>query len=1380
MTDARARGGHPERKTRDSHSEPLEVRGLGAGHPKRERADWQFDPREFDRLRDWVHDQHGVTLSLDGAAAKGGANALLPRFCTKDDSFLERDVSGEAIWLNPPFHLIAECIAHYQECKARSPGTSMLLVVPEWKSKPWWPLLDGWEAVRRFPTGTQLFTAAPKPGSTTRTVYGPTRWPVRVYWDPPQPTLSAPPTAAPVPGSPEDVMPERVTVLTWDDRDPHERLAAAVTPASLMEFTVNVNGVKCLALLDSGSTGTLVDPSVLLATGVEAQPHPHPVRVKLADGRQIQSPGYIRGRLAVGPWRGVTKLAVLPLNRWKVILGMDWMVRNQAVIVPATGQLHLGRLVMTANAGEAVRRRSTPPDERLMTAREARKTLRKRPEDCCMVLLQQVQGPTAEPGPDPPPESVARILDEFRDVTAPLPPGLPPERPVQHRIELEPGSGPVFKRGWRMSPLELAEAKAQISDLLEKGWIRHSSSPFSAPLLFVKKKDGTMRMCVDYRALNAVTIRDRGPIPRIAELMDQLAGSTVFSKLDLASGYHQMRIEEASVPRTAFTCTVGHFEWLVMPFGLSGAPASFQRLMNSLLVDLLGRGVIVYLDDILVHASTQAEHDTLLREVFERLRRAKLHVKASKCDFSRSSLPYLGHIVGRDGVAADPALVKAVADWPVPRTMKQLRGFLGTANFYRKFVPRYSAVAAPLTDLTRGETLGPWTPSHQRAFDQIKELLTNAPVLANPDFSGRFPYVVTTDASAFAVGAVLEQQQPDGAYRPLAYFSRKMSETETRYGAYDREALALVAALDEWRVYLEGVQFQLRTDHEALKYLRTQEATNRRVARWISKIQGYTFDISHVAGKANRADALSRRPDHEAVAAGEPPLPHALNSLLVAEYDESLLGDFRRGYEHDPRFEAGAHPAGFRQDEHGLWRIDGKIAMPNNDAVKDQVLQRLHSGPTGAHLGFDRTLAACRDRFDWPGVARDVQEFTRSCSQCQRAKALNFPAAQPLMPLPVPDAPWEWVTMDLVTGLPRSREGHDAVLVFVDRFSKMTHFAGCRKTLSAEGMARLFLHYVFRLHGLPKSLTTDRDPRVTSAFWQALVGYLRIASKMSSSKHAQSDGQSERHIRTLTDMLRAVCQEQGVNWGDALPAIERAYNSTVNAVTGMTPEAVCTGRQPVTAFDRAFPTTVPAAYDIARDMEAVYARVKQALVTAADRAAAQHNKRARARAMPEGTQVLVSREMFNLHGDAAHKLQPKWYGPYQVLTERGNTCKLQLPSGLGIHPIINKDRLRVWVSSTRFHNPHVSSAQQPVQLAQPAPAVEVSPPPARVPAIIIIGAARQGRTQRYLVRYEGEDQADRRWVTAGDVSPADLQQCQAWVRAQVLGRALRSRAQQSR
>ena len=479
------------------------------------------------------------------------------------------------------------------------------------------------------------------------------------------------------------------------------------------------------------------------------------------------------------------------------------------------------------------------------------------------------------------------ILKDYRDIfPSKLPYGPPPKRQLDHEIDTVPGEAPPHKSPYRLSSTEMEELRRQVELLLEQGWIRPSSSPYGAPVLFVPKKDGKWRMCIDYRALNKITVKNRYPLPKVEELMDRLHGARYFTKIDLYSGYHQIRVRESDIQKTAFVTRYGAFEYLVMPFGLCNAPATFQRMMNTILRDGLDRFVLVFLDDILIYSRTKEEHEKHIRAVLDRLRSEKFFGRIKKCDFYQSEVEYLGFDVGAYGVKPSLSKVKAVAEWPTPTSVKDVRSFLGLASFYRKFISHFSEIAAPLTDLTkkgRAEIWSPevWTEKEESAFRQLKAAMVTAPVLQLPDFDREF--TVTTDASEVSVGAILQQDFGQGL-QPICYDSRKLNPAECRYSAYERELLGIIWAVGKWRHYLAGAHFTIQTDHDSLKNLPNQPAVNRRVWKWVQVLQGYDCDIVHIAGKANPADYLSRRSIQE------------LKSMMdVRATEESMVQKLRLG-----------------------------------------------------------------------------------------------------------------------------------------------------------------------------------------------------------------------------------------------------------------------------------------------------------------------------------------------------------------------------------------------------------------------------------------------------------------------------------------------------
>jgi hypothetical protein len=430
---------------------------------------------------------------------------------------------------------------------------------------------------------------------------------------------------------------------------------------------------------------------------------------------------------------------------------------------------------------------------------------------------------------------------------------MPPDRDIEFAIELQPRTAPISKRPYRMRPAELVELKKQLQELLDKGFIRPSTSPWGCPALFVKKKDESLRLCVDYRPLNAVTIKNKYPLPCIDVLFDQLVGAKVFSKIDLRSGYHQIKIRASDIPKTAFSTRYGLYEYLVMSFVLTNALAYFMYLMNSVFMPELDKFVVVFIDDILVYSKNEAEHAEHLHIVPQRLRDHRLYAKLSKCNFWLKEIKFLGHTISQDWVSVDPEKVQEVMDWKPPTTVRQIRSFLGLAGYYRRFIPDFSRISKPMTELLKKRVKYEWSQKCEDAFHTLRQQLTTAPVLAQPDNTKSFE--VYCDASGTGLGCVLMQDN-----RVIAYASRALRPHERNYPTHDLELAAVVHALKIWRHYLMGAHCNIYTDHKSLKYIFTQVDLNMRQRRWLELIKDYDLEVHYHPGKANVvADALSRK-----------------------------------------------------------------------------------------------------------------------------------------------------------------------------------------------------------------------------------------------------------------------------------------------------------------------------------------------------------------------------------------------------------------------------------------------------------------------------------------------------------------------------------------
>jgi len=480
-----------------------------------------------------------------------------------------------------------------------------------------------------------------------------------------------------------------------------------------------------------------------------------------------------------------------------------------------------------------------------MSCIEARKCLDKK----CMAFLAHVID-TKVKGKELKDIPIARDFPEVfpEDLN-----GLPPIREVEFKIDLIPGATPVAKAPYRLAPSELQELSSQLQELSDKGLIRPSTSPWGAPVLFVKKKDGSFRMCIDYRELNKLTIKNRYPLPRIDDLFDQLQGASYFSKIDLRSGYHQLRVNDADIPKTAFRTRYGHYEFLVMPFGLTNAPAVFMDLMNRVCKPYLDKFVIVFIDDILIYSKSKTDHEQHLCLILELLKKEKLYAKFSKCEFWLGEVQFLGHVVNRKGIHVDPAKIEAVKTWVAPKTPTEVRSFLGLAGYYRRFISNFSKIAKPLTILTQKNRPYEWGDEQKEAFETLKEKLCNAPILSLPE--GNDDFVVYCDASIQGLGCVLMQRG-----KVIAYASRQLRIHEVNYTTHDLELGAVVFALKIWRHYLYGTKCVIFTDHKSLQHVFDQKDLNMRQRRWIELINDYDCEIRYHPRKANVvADALSRK-----------------------------------------------------------------------------------------------------------------------------------------------------------------------------------------------------------------------------------------------------------------------------------------------------------------------------------------------------------------------------------------------------------------------------------------------------------------------------------------------------------------------------------------
>lgn len=960
------------------------------------------------------------------------------------------------------------------------------------------------------------------------------------------------------------------------------------------------------------------------------------------------------------------------------------------------------------------------------------------------------------------------------------------------KIEFNQVANPPWRSPYRISPREEAELQSQLTKALRNGWIQPSKSEYASPVLFVPKKDGGLRMCIDYRPINRLTKKDRYPLPHIEDLLHTLEGSAIFSTLDLASGYHQIRIAEEDREKTAFTTKFGLYEWKVLPFGLSNGPSQFMRLMDGILAKepSMRKFVAVYLDDLQIHSRNMVDHVDHVRSILTVLLRNGLKLKKSKCTWAQPKTEFCGFAVDSKGLHTQEHKVKDILLWPRPQNPTEVKGFLGLTSYYRKFINRYAHIAVDLYELTgqksrpkRGEPRNvvqktfAWTDRCEKAFQQLKKAVCSAPVLALP--TKKDPFVLHTDASKFAIGAVLSQIQ-NGVSRVIAYYSRKLHDPETRYPAYDRELLAVRDAILNWRYLLHGAEqpFTIFTDHATLRHILTQPNLTVRQMDVLSVIQNYDYEVKHLPGAKNQAaDALSRRPDHRRETEKSTKcwtncttkIPYTTcikriedNTKVVRE----MMVDIKAEIRTDPYFEPivrhilepeGTVDPKIKQRAQRFKIIDGNLYMsdicgerlciPTNH--QKLILHEAHDAPTGGHFGTDKTYMMLRQRFFWPRMWEATRKYVESCDMCHRVN--GHTEGKPygsLMPTPPPAGRWHRIGMDFITDFPTAESGNDAVITFVDYLTKRVHWRPCKKNIDAEGVALMFIDTVIRLHGVPREIVSDRDVRFQD-FWRSVTSRLGTKLCQSTSFHPQTDGLAESANKTVVKYLKAFATHDNSQWDRFLPLAEFAYNSAVNRSTKMTPFELDLGYNPQLPLDAALTVQQHRSGSAMQGSQFVD-RLQRLLLVAQDNLRdAQDNQAVEANKHRQPTPpeikkgAMVFLDAKNLPITYANvspgkrKLIHRFIGPYKIVRMiNQNAVELDLPKDMKIHDVVNVSRLKL-----------DKTTRERIYITPPPPVRTSRGGTSYIIERIVDHRpeTKNKKNMEYLVKWEGWEDADDTW-----------------------------------
>lgn len=1114
----------------------------------------------------------------------------------------------------------------------------------------------------------------------------------------------------------------------------------------LLEFEGFINGIPCRILKDDGASSNFISKEFWNTHQAKLPSKSHNISIshssqghqenacKVVDTAQLTLKGHL-----------YESKFVVANTRYDVILGTPW--HND--VLPKTnyknGTIQIGEEKIH---GEIIDNSEFKLQN--ISVKKFKRFASKKGTEIYAVVVNSLEA--LKFGKETTDPELLDILGEFKDVfRSSLPQELPPKRSVDHKIETNPEANIPNRGLYRLSPDELRATREYIAENLKNGRIRPSKSPYGAPLFFAKQAGKPLRGVVDYRMLNRITKRNRTPTPRSDEMFDVIGGSSYFTKIDLKTGFHQIRMSPNDIEKTAFQTKYGQFEYLVLPMGLCNAPATFTAMMNEVLQGYIDNFCTVYLDDILIFSNSKEDHRKHVRKVLERLKENKLYASPKKCYFMTQEVEFLGIIVSKNGLKVNPEKTSVIRNWPKPESISDIRSFLGLASFFRRFIEGFSELARPMTELTKkGRHISEWNVECDIALEKLKHALTSAPVLAHPKFE--LSYKGHIDASQFAIGGTLTQIH-EGKERVISYFSRKLNDAQTNYTANDRELLGLIGFLTHFRCYLEGAEFEIYTDNQVLKHLFTKKDLSRKEARWLDLLSDFgIFPITLKKGKVHvLGDTLSRAKHETKV--------FELQNITTVQWDLTERKEFKADLKTDQVFQHVIENIGsdkklqqryYWDESTGILRLKtGELCIPRK-FVK-VVLEMVHDAPTAGHFGEAKTLERLRN-FHWRRKAKDVKNYVKGCVECQKQKNGNSKALTTPEMLELPSRRWGSISTDFIVGLPETKNGFDSIITFVDRFSKRPHFLPCKSTDTAVEAAKLFIDNVFKHHGLPNSIVSDRDPKFTSNFWSELMKLLKIQLKMSTASHPQTDGQSEVANRIVEEYLRMYCNYRQNDWDEHLGTAEFAYSSSVFSATGLTPFYMDLGwepKSPVDLIDENEESNVKSVEDLKLILEETF---KDAQASYKYMREKQVNRLSRNYKPPDykvGDFAMLKTKAFKdsySKSQASSKLSARKIGPFEVTQLIGkNAIKLKFPPTVKIHPVINVSHTVPYHPQPKEFQKNVGDAPDPV-LGEQGEEVYVDK---------ILNHRKVRNRYSFLVLWKGQPTHEASWEPVGNFIDSD-------------------------
>ena len=1099
-------------------------------------------------------------------------------------------------------------------------------------------------------------------------------------------------------------------------------------------------------LIDSGATENFISPLLAIRLGVKTRKLPIPIDLRTVDGSTHQDgqlTEYCWLKIIHGQKEEVMFFFVATLGKDKMILGhpflyefnphIDWrqgLIKGGDLKIQSTWTEHHGHEIFRLQR-QAIKEVGYPKEDEAIYVRRTN------------FAQQWAQQHNTAPKltMDTIPEKYRRHAMVFSEEASKR---FPPKRTEDMTIKFHPDAPRVIN--CKVYPLSGTDRETIIAWLEQEEALKRifkGASPVTSPTFLIGKKDSKeKRVVMDFREVNKWTIRDNNPLPNIQTALERLHGKTLFSKFDIRWGYNNIRIAEEDQHKAAFKTPFGTYIPRVMYFGLTNAPPFFQRTMHRDFADLLQRypeNLGNYMDDWWVATEQDDKgrklHEEITHAFLDRMEECSYFLKPSKCLFEQTQMDILGWVVGQGQVRIDPTKMKGLAEWPRDlKTVHDVRQVLGLLGYQRPFIRGFAEIARPLTNLTKKSVKFDWTPECREALDKLIHSVTAGPTLWHPDPTKQ--YELYTDASSFAVGAVLTQRDENQKPRVVGFHSKSLNAAERNYSVGDREFLGIIEALKWCRHLVVDSQHKilLFTDHDNLRYYRHPQKINRRVARYLGILADFNLEIRHIAGTKNWADPLSRRPDlkpeegdNEDVVA----LPDAIfaKTVHITQEEDSII---KEQTDEETLFAQWQKKYNLVKDDEGTWRRNKAVVVVNPTRHHKQLLENYHDSYTAGHPGVHKTLFALGTDFWWPSIRQDTKDYVAGCATCQSTKAITHRNKPEVFPItPEHPEPFGTIAVDFITKLPESR-GYDTILTITDHdCTKAVLLIPCVEGSPVEDIADAYYHQAFPYIGIPQKIISDRDTRFTSRLFKEICSQLKIKQNMSTAYHPQTDGQSERTNQTVETILRVYCNHRQDNWSQHLPLVQYVINSRPANATKVAPFDAWMGHVP-----RAHQTMHPSALPKFEDRKQELLKTRLQIKTAIDHAQELMIKQRNFKPYEEGERVwLEGTNLRTTHPTA--KLRARRFGPFSIIQKISEVAyELKLPPQWRIHPVFHASQLHPY-KETDIHG---------ANFTDPAPELIEGEEEYEVESVQDVRRHGKARQLQYLIKWKGYSDAHNSWV----------------------------------